>query len=57
MLDAEPTDPKLLDFGVAFYQRLESQSDASLNGGNLSRAELKTGLAELDHRKARLASS
>jgi hypothetical protein len=57
MLEAEPTEPKLLDFGVAFYQRLESQRDASLNGGNLSRAELKTGLAELDHRKARLASS
>ena len=52
MLEAEPNEPKLLEFGVAFYKRLESQSDTRLLEGNLSRSELAAGLAELE-RKAR----
>ncbi len=57
MLEAEPKEPKLLDFGIAFYRRLAGQSDASLSGGNLSRAELNTGLADLERRKLGLVPS
>ena len=51
MLEAVPNEPRLLDFGMAFYQRLANQSDASLNAGNLSRAEVKAGLADLERRR------
>ena len=47
MLEAEPGNGGLVDFGVSFYKRLQGQSDASLAAGNLSRPELETGLAEL----------
>jgi hypothetical protein len=57
MLEAEPGEPKLLDFGIAFYRRLGSQSDAALRAGNLPRAELQAGLAELEKRKATLGQS
>jgi len=51
MLEAESNEPKLLDFGIAFYQRLASQSDTSLSAGNLSRDEVNAGLADLERRK------
>ena len=54
MLNAQPNEPSLLDFGITFYQRLGGQSDASLSAGNLPRTELNTGLAELESRKASL---
>ncbi len=52
LLDADPGNAGLLDFGLAFYQRLQGHSDATLEGGNLPRAELEAGLAELHRRKA-----
>jgi hypothetical protein len=52
MLEAEPKEPRLLEFGISFYQRLKSQSDSSLSAGNLPRAELNAGLAELERRRA-----
>ena len=52
MLEAEPNEPRLLEFGITFYRRLKSQSDASLGAGNLPRAELNAGLAELERRRA-----
>jgi len=52
LLEAEPNEPRLLEFGITFYQRLKSQSDESLGAGNLPRAELNAGLAELERRKA-----
>ena len=52
MLEVEPKDPRLLNFGVAFYRRLELQSDASLEAGNLPRAEVEAGLADLHAREA-----
>ena len=52
LLEAEPNEPRLLEFGITFYQRLKSQSDDSLGAGNLPRAELNAGLAELERRKA-----
>ena len=52
MLEAEPEEPRLREFGITFYQRLGGQSDASLSAGNLPRAELNAGLAELERRRA-----
>jgi hypothetical protein len=52
MLEAEPANAGLVDFGVTFYERLRGQSDASLAAGNLPRAELEAGLAELRKRQA-----
>jgi hypothetical protein len=53
MLEAEPNEPRLLDFGIAFYQRLRSQPENSLTAGNLPRSELEAGLTELERRKSR----
>jgi hypothetical protein len=47
MLEAEPGNAGLVEFGVAFYERLRGQSDAALEAGNLPRTELEAGLAEL----------
>jgi hypothetical protein len=52
MLDAEPENAPLLELGISFYRRLESQSDARLNDGNLPRAEVEAGLADLNARKS-----
>ncbi|HVM46526.1 MAG TPA: DUF6483 family protein [Candidatus Acidoferrum sp.] len=54
MLEAEPREPQLLEFGMGFYRRLSSQSDAALSVGNLPRPELQAGLAELERRRAAL---
>jgi hypothetical protein len=56
LLDTEPANAKLLDFGLAFYGRLEHQTDAQLIAGALPRPELEAGLAELRHRKAALSA-
>jgi len=50
LLEAEPKNVDLLRFGIAFYERLESQTDARLEAGNLPRAELKAALADLRER-------
>ena len=52
MLDDTPDSPELLGFGIAFYERIRGQSDDALTGGNLPRAELESGLAQLVARKA-----
>lgn len=51
ILDAEPSQSELLEFGRMFYQRLLNRSDDALSMGNLPRAEVQAGLAELDRRK------
>jgi len=53
MLDTEPSNDAIVDFGIAFYQRLLTQSDAALNEANLPRAEVEEGLKELQHRRKR----
>jgi len=55
MLDLEPGNPALVDFGFTFYERLQHQPDSSLDFGELPRAELESGAAELRQRKAALA--
>jgi hypothetical protein len=51
MLDAEPENAPLLELGISFYRRLESQGDARLADGNLPRTEVEAGLADLKARK------
>ena len=51
MLDAEPANTELLDFGIGFYQRLLRLDNETLEVGNLPRVEVNAGLAELNQRK------
>jgi Family of unknown function (DUF6483) len=56
MLDAGPANTELLDFGIGFYQRLLRLDDETLEVGNLPRAEVNAGLAELNQRKMKIQS-
>ena len=56
MLELEPGNPALLDFGISFYQRLQGQQDTVLEEGNLPRAELEAALSDLRVRKQSLAA-
>ena len=49
MIDTEPNQPGLIEFGRAFYNRLSIHSDAALVAGNLPRPEIEAGLEELRH--------
>jgi hypothetical protein len=51
MLEAEPGNAGLVKFGASFYKRLQGQSDAALEAGNLPRPELAAGLVELRKRR------
>jgi hypothetical protein len=51
MLDAEPDNAAIVEFSIAFYQRLLAHSDAVLNEANLPRAEVAEGLKELQGRR------
>jgi tetratricopeptide (TPR) repeat protein len=51
MLDAEPDNDRIKEFGVAFYQRLLAKSDTALNEARLPRAEVEEGLKELQRRR------
>lgn len=50
LLESEPEAREILEFGAGFYERLGRHSDAALAAGNLPRAELEAGLAELRRR-------
>lgn len=47
----EEANSAVIDFGTAFYGRLLNLSDDVLERGNLPRAEVEAGLAELSARK------
>lgn len=51
MLDAEPNNERLMEFGCAFYRRLLAQSDSALNHANLPRSEVEEGLKQLEARR------
>jgi hypothetical protein len=51
MLEAQPDNRELTEFGIAFYKRLENQSDDNLVVGDLPRDEVQSGLAELEARR------
>jgi hypothetical protein len=53
MIEAQPGSPDLLDFAVRFYERLQIQSNDALAAGNLPRAELEAGLAQVRGLKAK----
>jgi hypothetical protein len=53
MLDAEPDNGAIVEFGVAFYKRMLAQNDAALRDGALPRAEVDEGLKELLQRPKR----
>jgi hypothetical protein len=55
MVETEPANAELLNFGISFYQRLFVLNDVKLAEGNLPRAEVNAGLAELKARKAGLS--
>ncbi|HEV2209521.1 MAG TPA: DUF6483 family protein [Verrucomicrobiae bacterium] len=52
MLEQEPDQAGLVEFGLAFYDRVAQHSDAALAEGNLPRAELEAGKGELWQRRA-----
>ena len=51
MLDAEPNNERLMEFGCAFYRRLLAQSDTALSDANLPRTEVEEGLKQLEARR------
>ena len=53
MLEAEPDNKSIVEFGVVFYQRLLGQSDATLIAGSLPRTEVEEGLREFQLRQER----
>jgi hypothetical protein len=50
MLDAEPGNPRILEFGMVLGRRLLAKSDAALSAGNLPRSEVEQTLKELQAR-------
>jgi tetratricopeptide (TPR) repeat protein len=51
LLDADPGNREVLNFGAAFYHRLLQQSDADLDRASLPRAEVEEGLKNLQERQ------
>lgn len=47
MLEVQPFNEKLVEFGITFYERLQRLSDSTLEAGNLPRVEIEGGLDEL----------
>ena len=52
LLEAEPDNAAIVEFGIEFYQRLLGQSNATLAAANLPRAEVQEGLKELQRRRS-----
>jgi hypothetical protein len=51
LLDAEPGNDAIVEFGIAFYRRLLTHSDTALQEANLPRTEVAEGLKELERRQ------
>ena len=47
LLDAEPDNSAIMEFGISFYQRLLTQNDSVLKEANLPRVEVEESLKEL----------
>jgi hypothetical protein len=50
ILEETGDDPASVEFGLAFYQRILRQNDATLLAGNLPRGEAEEGLHDLKQR-------
>jgi hypothetical protein len=48
IIDAEPDSDEVRALGIVFFHRLLAQPDEALEAGNLPRAEVEAGLAELE---------
>ncbi len=55
LLEADRASREIVDFGIAFYERLLTQSDAALAAANLPRSEVEEGLKDLQRRRKTLA--
>ena len=51
MLEMEPENQGIVEFGITFYERIWHQRDANLIEGDLPRSELESGMAELRKRR------
>jgi hypothetical protein len=51
MMEVEPANTDIVGMGIAFYERLQKQSDDTLVAGNLPRDEVNAGLTELRTRQ------
>ena len=47
MQEAEPDNPAIVEFGIAFYQRLLALTNSTLDRAGLPRAEVEDGLKQL----------
>ncbi len=56
MLDQAGENRRILEFGIAFYERLLAQLDTILEEGGLPRVEVEASLGELRRRLALLAA-
>jgi len=54
MIEDQPDNRDLLDFGIGFYKRLLSKSDDALIVGNLPREEVELGLNDLTEKRKTL---
>ena len=50
LMELLPAEPKVIQFGMSFYQRIAAFPDSTLAEGNLPRKEVETGLAKLNSR-------
>jgi hypothetical protein len=50
IIEAAPAHQQVLEFALAFYERLQSQTTTALEAGNLPRAEVQAGLAQIRER-------
>jgi tetratricopeptide (TPR) repeat protein len=53
LLETDHGNREIFQQGIAFYERLQGKSDFDLAAGNLSRDEVKEGLAQLKQMKLR----
>jgi tetratricopeptide (TPR) repeat protein len=56
LLAADPENQAIVEFGLAFYDRLATQSDETLAAANLPRSEVAEGMAELQGRRGSKAA-
>lgn len=50
IVDSEPENSAILEFGLSFYRRILLQTDDALSAGNLPRPEAQSGMEELQRR-------
>jgi hypothetical protein len=56
LLDSDPGNPAIIEFGIAFYHRILNESNDLLESGNLPRSEAEDGLRELERRRTLVRS-